>query len=312
LKKFFGNSKVTMILSLCLAFLLWFYVSVFLNPEIDVNIRNVPVVYSDMQTLANRNLTVLNDQAMEIDVKLRGDRRTLKQITNKNITAIIDLKEYAKMGEHEIPISVKLPVDGVTLVSRSQRTMKVTVDYIATATVDVTVAVKGTPKAGYVYTNELVSEEKATIKGPQSIIKTISGAKATLDVSGATTSISTLADLVLVSANDVEVSSNMIEIAPSKVEAMCTVGYAKTVKVTVPVQNDPDKRIIASPSEYKEVTLVGKKSQLEKINQIETAPIDANNYYYDYDIVLDLKLPEGIITQSGMKSVKVHVDVVDS
>lgn len=312
MKSIFNNNKVTMIISLCLAFLLWFYVSIVLNPEIDVNIRNVPVVYSDMQTLTSRNLTVINEQDMEIDVKLRGDRRTLKQINNKNITAIVDLKDFGKMGEHEIPISVKLPVDGVTLVSRSQRTMKVTVDYIATATVDIAVAVKGTPRAGYVYANELVSEKRATIKGPQSIIKTVTGAQAVLDVSGASSSISALTDLVLVSANGVEVNSDMIEITPAKVEAMCTVGYAKTVMVTVPIQNNSDKRITASPVEYKEVTLVGKKADLEKIKQIETAPIDANNYYYDYELTLDLKLPEGIITQSGMTSVKVKVDVVES
>ncbi len=307
----FNNKKVTMIISLLLAFLLWFYVSVVLNPEIDVEIRSVPVVYSDMQTLTNRNLTVINDQDMEIDVKLRGDRRTLKQINNKNITALVDLKDYGQAGEHEIPISVKLPVDGVALVSRSQRSMKVTVDHISTATVDITVAVKGTPKSGYVYTNELVSEKKATIKGPQSIIKTVAGAQATLDVSGASSSISTLADLTLVSANGVEVVSDMIEITPPKVEAMCTVGYAKTVKVTVPVHNNDDERITATPTEYKEVTLVGSKAALEKIKYIETEPIDANNYYYDYSLILDLKLPDGIITQSGMTSIDVRVDVVE-
>ncbi len=312
MKNIFNSKKVTMIISLLLAFLLWFYVSVILNPEIEITIRNIPVVYSDMQTLTNNDLTIVNDQAMKIDVKLRGDRRTLKQVNNKNITAVIDLKDCTEVGEHDISITVKLPVDGVTLLSRSKRSAKVTVENVITAAVDVTVAVKGEPKSGYVYTNELVSEKQVIIKGPQSIIKTVASAQATLDVSGASSSISTLADLVLVSANGVEISSDKIEISPSKVEVMCTVGYAKTVKVIVPVKNNADKRIVATPTKYKEVTLVGDKKILDKIKQIETEPINADNYYYDTKVNLDLKLPEGIITQSGMTDVEVSVDVVEN
>ncbi len=310
MKNFLNNSKIKMIFSLCLAFLLWFYVAIILNPEIEITIRNIPVVYSDIQALTDNNLVVINDQTMMVDVKLRGERSTLKQINNENITALIDLKDYAEEGVYEIPISIKLPAEGVTLVSKSQKSIKITVDAVSTQTVDVNLVVTGTPKTGYVYTNELVSEETVTIKGPESIIRTVNSAQATLDVSGASSSISTLSDLVLLSANGVEVSSDLIEITPSKVEAMCTIGYAKTVKVTVPILNDTEKRLTASPTVYKEITLVGDKDLLDNIDSIETEPINADSIYSSCDLELKLEIPKDIITQSGMETVTVHVDVV--
>lgn len=310
MRKFWNNKKIKMAFSLCLAVFLWFYVAVILNPEIEITIRNVPVVYSDIQILTDKNMVVINDQTMKIDVKLRGERSTLKQLNNENITALVDLKDYAEEGDYEIPISVKLPAEGVSLVNQSQKSIKVTVDTVATQTVNVNLAVIGSPKTGYVYTNELVSEQTVTIKGPRSIIRTVNSAQATLDVSGASSSISTLSDLVLLSANGVEVSSDLIEITPSKVEAMCTIGYAKTVKVSVPLINNDDDRITASPTEYKEITLVGDKEKLDKISSIETEEINADEIFSACDLELELIIPEDVITQSGMEKVTVHVDVV--
>ncbi|MDD4689007.1 MAG: CdaR family protein [Eubacteriales bacterium] len=310
MKSILSNNKITMIISLCLALFLWFYVAIFLNPEIDVTIRDVPVVYSDMQGLSNRNLAVINDQEMKMEVRIRGDRRTLKQINNKNISAIVDLNDYSLEGEYEVPIKVNLPIEGAKIVNKSIQSIRITVDRIVTTTVDIKIAIEGFPRTGYVYTNDRLSEKKAVIKGPQSIIKTVRYAKAPLNVSGKAESLSSLVDLTLMSDPNVEVNSQLVEITPSKVEAMCTIGYAKTVKVSVPIQNDDEKGLVASPVEYKEVTLVGDKLALDKINKIETEPVDAKNGYYEYDTELKLVLPEGIITQSGKTSVKVHVGVV--
>ena len=93
MKSFFASETFTRIISLILAVFLWVFVVITLNPQLEITIIGVPVVYSDTEALTQNNLVIVNEQQMKVDIRLRGSRNALALVNNKNITAVVDIAD---------------------------------------------------------------------------------------------------------------------------------------------------------------------------------------------------------------------------
>ena len=51
MKKFFTTDIPTKLLALAIAFVLWVYLMVLLNPEIETSFSNIPITYSEHSNL---------------------------------------------------------------------------------------------------------------------------------------------------------------------------------------------------------------------------------------------------------------------
>ena len=90
--------------------------------------------------------------------------------------------------------------------------------------------VEGVPKQGYVADSPHLAQDSVSIKGPESILKTIDKAVASIDVSNKDNDVIEMTDVTLVSVNGVPIESDVVEVTPDKVEARCFILYRKTVK----------------------------------------------------------------------------------
>ena len=122
----------TKIISLLFAIFMWFYIIQVQNPEIEKNIKGIPVQFTKSQ-LEERGLTLTNDKEVQIDVKVRGQRKHISNIKKEDIAAVADVSNINSTGTHEVNINVILPYGGVELLEQSPQHITVTVDEIVVA-----------------------------------------------------------------------------------------------------------------------------------------------------------------------------------
>lgn len=311
MNKFFKNDLVIRLLSLLLAIGLWAYVVIILNPDIEVTINDVPVVYSQTDKLADNNLAIINEQQMKVDLTLKGPRKMLRQINNKNITAMVDLNEYNRVGEYYIPIDINLPINGVTLVSQTPENVLTVIDKLGTAQKQPEIELIGSPRNNYVITNTVLAADSVKISGPDSILKTIDKVVADIDVSGATEDRIETVPLKCYSVNGVEIENDLIKVEPESTEVRCTVAYRKSVKVEVPTKgiNAYNHDVSITLPIYSEVMILGKFEDIKDIDTIYTDPVDITYINSPYTGHLKLNLPAGVQLETDINTVEFNVSI---
>lgn len=309
MKRLFVSDTFTRVLSLILAIFLWAFVVIALNPQLDITIIGVPVVYSDTEGLASNNLVIINDQQMKVDVHLRGTRNALALVNNQNITAVVDLSGYHMIGDHYIPINIKLPVDGVIVTSKRPENVQVVIDKSLAVKKPLVLNVEGSPKQGYITSNPHLAQDFVTVQGPESILKTIDKAVARIKVTDKEDDVIEMSDISFVSANGVPVTSDRIGATPSKVEVRCSILYRKTVTVHVPLIgiNEASLKVSATAPIYNEIAIIGKTADINAIAAIETEPIDITKITASGEVQAKLVLPQNVTTEPNIQQIGVTI-----
>lgn len=311
MKRFLISSTFTKILSLVLAVFLWSFVVMVMNPQLEITISGVPVFYSDTEALSNNNLVIVNEQQMKVDIRLKGTRNALANVNSQNITALVDMNGYNVVGEHYIPIIIKLPVDGISVVSKHPENVKTIIDKMVTMKKPLVLNVEGSPKQGYITANPHLSQDYVMLHGPDSVLKTIDKAVAKIKVTDQTDDVVEMSDITFVSVNGVAVTNNLIQATPNKVEARCSILYRKTVKVQIPTAGENASGLIVNVSSpiYSEISIVGKAADLNEINVVYTEPVDITNIKEPGEMNLKLILPANVQTETNLDEINVAITV---
>ena len=121
-----NNKKFNIVLSLIIAVGLWAYVIGETNPTDTRTFRDIPITFVNGEVLANSNLAVLEASADTMNVTLSGTRSNINKISEKDITAVVDLADAAK-GTNELKINVRVP-DNVEIEDKSINKVTVVVE----------------------------------------------------------------------------------------------------------------------------------------------------------------------------------------
>ena len=106
MEKVMQNKKVIKIICLALAVLLWVYVSYQENPSMTKTVKNVPLVIVGEQALKESGFSVYSVSEKSVNVKATANRLSLARITNKTISASINVSSIKKAGTHTVPATV--------------------------------------------------------------------------------------------------------------------------------------------------------------------------------------------------------------
>ncbi|MBQ9110962.1 MAG: hypothetical protein IJY06_06315 [Oscillospiraceae bacterium] len=103
------NSKpATMILSIAVALLIWFTISVTAYPTTPVTFYNIPVVVDTAGTAAEANgLSIVSCDVETVTVQIEGSRSKVGTLTEEDLTAHLSMQNVTAAGEYPLEISVK-------------------------------------------------------------------------------------------------------------------------------------------------------------------------------------------------------------
>ncbi len=166
----FGHMRLKL-LSLLIACALWYAVAHDQPAELALS---VPIEFYNTP----EHLEISSERIQRAEVRVQGPARILREMTNADIDAVIDLAG-AKVGEHTFDLTPKqirhLP-HNVQIVQVVPSQIRLELDRSASKMVEVTPRVIGTFATGYRLGDVQASPAMVTIVGPQSRLNNIDSA----------------------------------------------------------------------------------------------------------------------------------------
>lgn len=281
------------IISVLAAIVLWFYIQMVQNPEIDFTFNNMRVSLMNSSLLEERNLVVLDDVDFKTDITVNCPRWNLNELTEEDFVAYVDLSEIKSAGSIELPIKVRMNNENIIVSGKSPSTVKISVDTIVSAEKDLVVHTVGKVKDDYYTHDNLVvpDTDKITVRGPKSILAKIANGIVTVDVSNKTDDFSDVYKVVLVDEQGTAIVNDRVTVLNGNINVATTVHATKVLPVKLNNIPEKIKYSITPPN----IEVAGPKELIEPLTEILVSDFSlwSNNKGHIQEI--NIKLDEGLI-----------------
>ena len=299
------NDIFLRIFSLALAIFCWIYIVFITNPEIEIKINNVKISLANHQSIKNEGYIVSEEISTTVNVKIKGTRRMLADLDENSIIAYVDLTDCTEAKTYDLPVNIKLPYDGVSLVSSDITKISVDVDKYSTKDIPISYSYSGALKDSH-YSIEgepHLANKTVTVSGPDPILSTIEKATITIDLSNASDDVSGFAPVTLLNSNNSPVTSNTLDIKNDKVSYTCIVHAKKVVSIEPTLSDNVnyEAKVIGNNI----ITIEGSASKINATPSIPTDTIYVSEGSGVYTVNLDI--PEGVTTKEDIRTVNVQV-----
>ncbi|WP_077368680.1 CdaR family protein [Anaerosalibacter sp. Marseille-P3206] len=301
------NDLTVKIFALVIAIILWSYVMNEVNPRMTSPYRNIEVKYLNLDELERSGLALMSPQELKVDVKVSGKRNDLKDISEKDIIAEVDLSGYSE-GTKRVPIYLNVP-NRVEIVDYSPKEVSFKFESIVSKEKPVNLKIIGELDSGYSLGKGEVKPQSVFLKGPKSWVNSVNDVLAVVDVTDKTSDIKISCPIKLIDEKGKDIRG--VEKDPNVVEVLLPI--YKTKKVPIEIQTigelPDDYQISNFKVTPKTVEIKGYEDVLSEISSIKTVPIDINELLSNSNVETDLVLPEGVELVKPNTKVKVELNL---
>ena len=302
------NKIWSAVLSILIAFTMWYYVISVVSPGSDDWVYDIPVVFEGETVLTEDRGMMITSASSEVlvDLHLSGNRTDLAKVNKGNITVKVDLSKVYDPGEHELTYSWVFPGDvpqgALTVESKYPETIKLTVEKRVKKPVEVQVNFTGSAAEEYMADteNRILDYPAVNVSGPSSVVDLIDHARIDVDLTGRVESISENFHYVLCDADGNPVDAEMITTDVAEIHMDMKIFRFKQVPLmlqltygggawedTVEVNIDPAN-----------ISISGSEALLEDLNVVQLGSIDLSAMEEDAQLSYPITLPEGITNLS--------------
>ena len=304
LKKTITKNLGIKIFCLIAATILWIYIAAGQNTiakypgSIKIKAINVP-----------SGLVAIYDNKT-VDIKIMAEPSVWSKLSVDSFSAYVDLSGQ-KEGTYELPVNVVSSAAGVDIVEKTPDKIVVSLEPIVTKEVSINKKVEGSAAEGLVAGNIDLSPGTTTLRGPKSVVNSITEATALIKLNGESEKFTKTVGLTALDESG-EVIDNL-EFDPAEVTATVAIVKAsnnKTVGVRVKTTGTAKtgyyvSNISVSPST---VDITGATSLLADVSYVETLAVDLTNQSTDIERDVNLNIKNGIALQVGSPA-KVHIKI---
>jgi YbbR domain-containing protein len=292
------------VLSLVFAMSLWLFVT-WDGTATSVRNISVPLKYPDLQDGYS-----IADAAAVIDVTLEGRIEALALMDRNEITASVAVNDL-RPGKYRLPVQLEIP-EGVRLSAYSPHTVDVELFRIIERTLRPALSVVGSPPENLSLGSVSINPAEVVTRGPEALILSVRRAEVRESVENLMIGINGDLAVKLV-GDDGDVEGILIE--PRLVRVMAKLEEAvdlKRVPVMVSAEGIPaegfDIGIVSVSPDM--VTLRGRRSSLQRVDEIVLNAIDVTGHSETMDIDVPIDPPaEGIAVLSADKAnVRIEFD----
>ncbi|KRQ87177.1 YbbR-like protein [Caloramator mitchellensis] len=301
---------IYMILSVFIALILWVYVMGEQNPTQARLIEGIPVYFINLDALEQNNLTILPNQKFTVNLQISGRAMDVYKVKAEDFRVEADMSGFLKKGYNNIPVEVKTVPKGVKVVyDKGNPYIRVKVDGLIEKTVPVNSIIAGNLKEGYAYSMPVLKPNEILIRGPETYVFKASNALVNIDVTNRDNDLSASLPIKIVDSYGDNVQ--YINYEPKYVDVSLPIKKSKDVDVIIRTKGElPDSKILNYiSSKTPKITILGDESLIDRINSIETEPIDLSKIYTSIFKEVPLIIPEGIYTKENKKSITVDISV---
>jgi len=287
------NRNITpKIVSVFIGIIMWTLVMGEVNPVQTKEFSNLEVVFLNEASLQQSGLVLMEPKDAKVTVKVTGRLNEINALTKEDIIVQADLWGYSE-GSNKVPIEAKIP-ENVDIASISPSQLVFNFDSIITKEKPVQLNTIGKVADGYSLGKGQVNPSTVLVKGPKSLVNSVTKVIASVDITDKNSDISTDVPIKVVDDNGNEVSGVTKE--PSTVSAYLPILMTKSVTIEAVTNGSPLVGFEATSIEVEPNTILikGYEKDIKDINSIKTEPIDLSFLTVDRQLETNVVLPEGV------------------
>ena len=319
MKKGLMNNWGLKILSFLLAVMLWTIVVNIDDPVTTKTFNNIPVTVINTEVLAATNQTYqIEDGTQNVSVTVRAKRSVLGKIKSDQIKATADMKELTL--QTQIPIDIEIEGISYEDVEVTPRNLQVKLEDEETKKFPIVPKTTGTVRDGCALGEIQAVPEMVSIRGPKSVIDSISKVEASFSVSGLSEDVVTKSELVLYDKDNNIIDQSLLanNLGTEGVSVSVQVLETKNVKVefdTSEITAAAGYSISNIKYEPDHINVTGRSEDLKKLKKISipaSALSSMSGLTSKTEQVVDIAeyLPEDIkLTDENAGSVVVTVGI---
>lgn len=316
---FFGDLRIVLI-SVFLAFIAWFMISVNEFPEIDKSLIGIPIEAEPTDFMKTNNLQIIGDYTGTTDIRISGKRYDISDLKAEDFTASLDLTNVRRAGTYDLSVTIACKKDKVdySLVENTQMAVTITVDEIATREFPITASAPDISLPEGYYVDEITSNPPTvTITGSVSVLDEISRVEANASYDGSTLeSHEVNTGLTIYKNNGSRLDNSTVKLSTENVLVNIPILIQKELPLkfrftgvpqnfdidTLKYTMQPESIMVAAPDGS-----INNLSELELEDPISLTDIRINQTVS----TVPIKLPDGYKNLSGMNSVRITWDIAD-
>lgn len=303
------EKKGQLIIKVCCAaaaLMLWLYIYNFENPIMD-KVITVPVNIVNQDVLAQSKLSPVIEGQAEIKITVRGSVSVINDLKPEDFTLQADMASVGvQKGDNEIRVTVEKKPSEIKVSNAGNLWISVKVDEMVEKTVPVKVVLEGEARSGYYALQPETAYKEATVKGPSTLVNSVSYAVVRCDISDYYKNMNVNAKVQAESSAGTVYK--YVQVDPGELDFTIQVKKTKTVPVSVKTSADPAGSGITSilPATDK-VTIAGDETQLQGITGIDTEIVNIINLNGAKTVNAKLVLPQGITLIGNTGTVKLNI-----
>lgn len=281
MKEKLANNIGLKLISLAAAIVIWFLVVQINDPVISQSYDGIAVEMLNVKALTSDQEYSVLDDSDHVDITVKARKSVIQELKAENFKAHADMLELTQMGSTwVVPIDITLPDDvNESDIYYRPHNLKISIEESETKAVKVSVVTKGTPGGGYVVGEKIPTISSIEIKGPESVVKKVKNAVATVNVTDMTTdqTFSSIKLTMVDSDGDPVVNADKLkfEQKESGISVKIVMYKKQLVSLTGSYNGNPaqDYRVTNVVCDPDQITVAGPESALEKLgNSITISP----------------------------------------
>lgn len=297
------NNTVLKIFSLLLAIALWAFVLGEVNPTVKKTIYDVPVEFTNVETLEDRDLAMLTQEGYTVDIVIEGTRSDVGQLKISDIQATADIYGYEE-GENQVPVDVVVP-SKISLEEIKTPEITVILEELVSVTKPITVEFTGETTDKTEASVISVSPSEVEVKGAESVVSSVDTIKVEIN-SEELTEDKAVFNKKPTAWSEKNKMIKDVSISVDLVEVEAVLYHTKDVALEVEVTGNQDNDAKVTVPE--EITIKGTAESLAKITSVTADSVDISGITENVIIPLDLRLPYGIQIADISKDIGVKIE----
>ena len=224
-----------------IAVFLWLVINNVNDPVVYKRISNVQVklLHTSMITDQGEVYTILDNTDVVPVVTIKARRSIIEDLTRDDIVATADVENMTSLNTVEIKYYSNRYNSDIEDIDGSIDNVMLSIEPKLTDSFALQTETSGSVADGYELDTVSPEQNQIRVSGPESVVSSIAGAKATVDVSGATGSITTYADVKLMDADGNNIDTTNLTMNITSVKVNVTILPLKTVPIEVNVSGTP-------------------------------------------------------------------------
>lgn len=307
------NDKIIVhVICLIVAIGFWALIMIGKNPLNSKYFYKVPVTIKDADVLRKDDIEyklMENKDSFTVDIKVSGLNTDLSKLEAKDIRASATMLSNFNEGINSLLVTVET-INDMKAEVISTKYIKCTIEQIVSVPVNISVRYTGALTDGYYISRGYSNPDSIFVKGPRSIVNSVSKAEAVVDIDKKIESISENKPITLKDNTNKEIETSLLSLltlSQSSVEVIYDIFPTKTVPINVVITGEPAEgyRLTEVKPAFDTVKIAAHKEILSKITELDTEPIDIADAESHVIVDRKLKLPNGVILTEGSDKLNV-------